>query len=274
MTVPDVAFTHGGVFHADDVFSAALLQLCNPNIRILRGFNVPEGFSGIVFDVGGGEFDHHSSSSPARANGIKYAAFGLLWQQLGTKFFAKEDAERFDEHFILPLDLDDNTGCGNLLASVISSYNSGWDEQLNQDACFTRAQALAKDILWQKIKATKTILRAHDVVMSAYGEMIDGIVCLPAYAPWKSSLVPQKDVLFVIYPSQRGGFCAQGVPVSFATPTLRAAFPKEWAGLENEALEEAADIGGLTFCHAGCFLISAKTKAAAIEACKVALRTK
>lgn len=274
MTVPDVAFTHGGVFHADDIFSAALLQLCNPNIRILRGFNVPDGFSGIVFDVGGGEFDHHSSSSPARPNGIKYAAFGLLWRQLGTKFFAKEDADRFDEHFIQPLDLDDNTGCGNLLSSVISAYNSGWDEQLNQDACFARAQALAKDILWQKIKATKTILRAHDVVMTAYGEMQDGIVCLPAYAPWKSSLIPQKDVLFVVYPSQRGGYCAQGVPVSFATPALRAAFPKEWAGLENQALEETADIGGLTFCHAGCFLISAKTKAAAIEACKVALRTK
>ena len=41
-TVPDKGFTHAGRFHADDVFAAALLRLCNPNIRIQRGFSVPE----------------------------------------------------------------------------------------------------------------------------------------------------------------------------------------------------------------------------------------
>src|SRR5699024_6469170 len=48
-TVPDKGFTHAGRFHADDVFAAALLRLCNPNIRIQRGFSVPEGYDGIVF---------------------------------------------------------------------------------------------------------------------------------------------------------------------------------------------------------------------------------
>ena len=43
------AFTHGGKFHADDVFSAALLTLLFPNIQIERGFTVPENFDGIVF---------------------------------------------------------------------------------------------------------------------------------------------------------------------------------------------------------------------------------
>lgn len=35
------AFTHGGKFHADDVFSAALLFYINPEITILRGNRVP-----------------------------------------------------------------------------------------------------------------------------------------------------------------------------------------------------------------------------------------
>ena len=30
----DKAFTHGGIFHADDVFSAALLRMMNPDIFI------------------------------------------------------------------------------------------------------------------------------------------------------------------------------------------------------------------------------------------------
>ena len=52
LTVPDKGFTHAGRFHADDVFAAALLRLCNPSIRIQRGFSVPEGYDGIVFDIG------------------------------------------------------------------------------------------------------------------------------------------------------------------------------------------------------------------------------
>ena len=36
------AFTHSGKFHADDVFSAALLLYLNPEITITRGKQVPE----------------------------------------------------------------------------------------------------------------------------------------------------------------------------------------------------------------------------------------
>lgn len=35
------AFTHGGKFHADDVFSAALLLHFNPKLTIQRGNRVP-----------------------------------------------------------------------------------------------------------------------------------------------------------------------------------------------------------------------------------------
>ena len=36
------AFTHGGKFHADDIFSSALLLYLNPEIQITRGNQVPE----------------------------------------------------------------------------------------------------------------------------------------------------------------------------------------------------------------------------------------
>ena len=85
MKLPAQAFTHGGKFHADDVFSAALLRHIRPDIRILRGFAVPENFDGLVFDIGDGMFDHHAAGSPVRPNGNPYAAFGLLWQVLGPE---------------------------------------------------------------------------------------------------------------------------------------------------------------------------------------------
>lgn len=83
------AFTHGGKFHADDVFSAALLLYLNPEIVITRGNRVPEDFDGIVFDIGRGRYDHHQKDSRVRENGVPYAAFGLLWEELGEQSSGK-----------------------------------------------------------------------------------------------------------------------------------------------------------------------------------------
>ena len=83
MKIPAQAFTHGGKFHADDVFSAALLQIVRPDVRIQRGFEVPEDFEGLVFDIGDGMFDHHAEPRETRPNGVPYAAFGKLWRGLG-----------------------------------------------------------------------------------------------------------------------------------------------------------------------------------------------
>ncbi len=271
MNIPNTAFTHGGHFHADDVFSAALLQLCNPDIAFTRGYMVPEGFDGIVFDVGGGAFDHHSTDTPVRANGIKYAAFGLLWREFGTRLLPEKEAQRFDEHFVQAIDLDDNTGCGNLLSGAISAFNPGWDETLNPDACFFRAVKLAREILSQKIKTTKAILRAQELVEQAMANAEGGIIVLDKYAPWKMTVVHDKTMQFVVFPSQRGGFSAQCVPKSFADNAPRVPFPAEWAGKEGAALAEIAGIEGLSFCHAGRFLISAATRDAALAACNAAV---
>ena len=89
------AFTHSGKFHADDVFSAALLLYLNPEITIIRGNKVPDDYEGIVFDIGRGEFDHHQKDSRIRENGIPYAAFGLLWEVLGEEILGAELAEKF-----------------------------------------------------------------------------------------------------------------------------------------------------------------------------------
>ena len=88
------AFTHSGKFHADDVFSAALLLYLNPEITITRGNRVLEDFDGIVFDIGRGRYDHHQKDSRVRENGIAYAAFGLLWEELGAEILGAELAQK------------------------------------------------------------------------------------------------------------------------------------------------------------------------------------
>ena len=75
--------------HADDVFSSALLLYINPEISITRGNSVPDDFTGIVFDIGRGEFDHHQKDSRIRENGVPYAAFGLLWEAVGADILVR-----------------------------------------------------------------------------------------------------------------------------------------------------------------------------------------
>ena len=115
------AFTHSGKFHADDVFSSALLLYLNPEITITRGNRVPDDFDGIVFDIGRGKYDHHQKDSRIRENGIPYAAFGLLWEELGPEILGEELAQKFDEAFVQPLDNNDNTGEKNELAILIGN---------------------------------------------------------------------------------------------------------------------------------------------------------
>ena len=52
MEIPVRGFTHGSKFHSDDVFATAFLKIINPEIQITRGFEVPDDFDGIVYDIG------------------------------------------------------------------------------------------------------------------------------------------------------------------------------------------------------------------------------
>lgn len=265
--IPSVAMTHAGKFHADDVFSAALLRILNPNIRFERVLSVPEDFDGIVFDIGWGKFDHHQSGAPVRENGVPYAAFGLLWKEFGSELLG-EEADSFDEHFIQPLDLEDNTGCGHPLACAISAFNPCWDSDEDPNENFLKAVDVAFAILSRKIEEVNGIRRAGTLVNNAVKQMQDKIVILERFAPWKQFVI-QSDAEFVVSPSHRGGFSAQGVPLTLQDNTLRLPFPKEWAGKSADELQKLTGIATLRFCHNNRFLISADTLQDAVDACKL-----
>ena len=162
------AFTHSGKFHADDVFSAALLLYLNPEITITRGSRVPEDFDGIVFDIGRGRYDHHQKDSRVRENGIAYAAFGLLWEELGAEILGEELAQKFDESFVQPLDNNDNTGEKNELASLIGNFNPTWDAEGSNDEAFFQAVSVAGMILENKFDRYRGNERADKRVEEIY----------------------------------------------------------------------------------------------------------
>lgn len=139
--------THPSTFHADDIFSTALLQVINPKIQISRTSEIPEYFSGIVYDIGLGEYDHHQANGLKRENGIKYAAFGLIWKDVWHLFMDEDQAKLFDACFISEIDRCDNGPDSNLLSTSLEMFNPIWNIDENSDDQFFEAVELAKTML-------------------------------------------------------------------------------------------------------------------------------
>ena len=275
------AFTHGGKFHADDVFSAALLLYLNPEIQISRGNQVPEDFDGIVFDIGRGAYDHHQKDSRIRENGVPYAAFGLLWEALGAEILGEELALSFDETFVQPLDNNDNTGEKNELASLIGNFNPAWDAEGGTDEAFFQAVSVAGMILENKFERCRGNERADRRVEEILAEQERAIkageipaenrqiLILPEFVPCQKHL-SETEIAFVIFPSNRGGYCIQPQKREYSL-NYKCSFPSAWLGLENEELEAASGIAGAVFCHKGGFLMTTKTLEEAVQAAKISL---
>ena len=117
---------------------------------------------------------------------------------------------------------------------------------------------------------SNAVNRADEKVQQAYRSSRDGIVVLPCYLPWKNGLY-KTDALFVVYPSQRGGWSAQCV-TDHKTKRPKLPFPQSWAGQPQEVIEQKSGIPGISFCHASRFLITAKDKETALAACRQVLK--
>lgn len=244
------AFTHSGKFHADDVFSAALLLYLNPEITITRGNKVPEDFEGIVFDIGRGQYDHHQKDSRIRENGVAYAALGLLWEALGAEILGEELAQKFDEAFVQPLDNNDNTGEKNELAALIGNFNPTWDASGSNDEAFFQAVSVAGMILENKFerylgneradRRVEEILEAHERALQS-GEKTENEA--------KILILPEKEYSL----------------------NYKCSFPSEWLGLENEELQKETGLVSAGFCHKGGFLLTTGTLEDAVKACEISL---
>lgn len=261
--IPELGFTHGGRFHADDVFSTALLQLLRPDIRVYRGFEVPKNFSGIVYDIGDGPFDHHARERERRPGGVPYAAFGLLWREYGRFFLPEAQAKSFDDKFIAPLDMDDNNGTGNVVATLIGAFNPSWDSNEDIEDCFTEAALVARKILERRIETFAATARAEKAVKAALATMRDGLVVLPTYMPWKPVLIPT-EAEFVLFPSARGGLSLQCVSKDTTGKAgNKVPLPTAWRGKPMDELRRITGVEDVLFCHASGFMATVESEAGA-----------
>lgn len=317
-----VLITHGGIFHADDVMSTALLMIshlitnsrltmferipyikssglvayddekewaikvyekytadsysnCVPlfirtnNLEAVRDAIVENGCEEnniIVYDVGYGEFDHHQKDAEVRENGVKYAAFGLLFREFGEILFSnKDDQDTFDKSVCQPIDIADN-GCGkNMITSFINSFRPNWDECSSMEYAFLNAYKIAYTYIIQMRKQLLAVRKAITKLEQSMVVETDGgkIILLDQYVP-HNEWCYNNGISAAIYPSNRGGYGCSVISVPGGDNTCR--FPMSWRGLTSDKLVAETQIDGMRFCHNSGFMISADTQIECIEA--------
>ena len=266
----DCLITHGATFHADDVFATALMKILNPEAVWIRTLD-PDRYIEtlinkdgiekdriIVYDIGGGEFDHHQLDTPVRENGIKYAAFGLLWKAFGDH----EQYPYFDEDFIQQIDDHDNGGKECEINKIIRAFNHTEHEPTKFN--FTEGQFFAFcDVVdniaipiltrlftqYDEDNLTREALEQCEIK-----ENCDGLKYIISPVPPRNNrYLYEKDIRIVIYPHQRGGYAVQFRSDKFGSMESSYYFPDMWNGKPEKDLPD-----GVTFVHKSGFLANCK----------------
>lgn len=223
---PEKAITHAGVFHADDVFAFAFLRIINPFIRLERVNKVtPDMYkpNTVVFDIGGGPFDHHTKSTMEwRDPDYKkhpYASFGKVVRGYGDWLFDVPLLQDiFDRSLAVGIDKHD---CGfpgytNEISLVINAYNPTWLEQASSKKDprtlfyerFMDAANLASQVIKRYIAKAKAMFASEmecDEAVAARENEDDLFVVLKRYVNYGNYL-GRTPICWVIYPSMRGGW--------------------------------------------------------------------
>ena len=281
--------THSGVFHADDVFATAFLDLYFTNISVIRLDSVPlnVGNDVIIYDIGKGKFDHHQKEARIRDNGIKYSSFGLLFEEYGLSFLERLKIENKEEvydylvkDFILSIDAIDNGEFPSVTANykvktvsdIIKLYNPSYGSNDTSNENFVKAVNVAESIFSFELKNVCGKVKASKKVKELLKNNNTDILLLDEYLPYEEVILTGNyNTKLVIYPSNRGGYCVKTVPISLEDKNSRVYFPLKWAGLVNEDLEKTSGIKDITFCHVNRFLVATNTLESALKVASVTL---
>lgn len=292
-TIEANALTHSGVFHADETMATAILNKVFNNLILCRTFKVPEEVAApvIVYDIGGGKYDHHQKGgNGCRENGVPYSSAGLIWRDFGRLIPEVSESANpdlvwslIDRDLIQGIDAIDNGKMPSAdyvckpmsISAAISAFNPTWDSQEDSDTAFMKAVEFATLILGNALANAMSIAKAESIVEKAIDRTEGPVMVLERFAPWQEFIFSSKnekanDILFVVFPSNRGGYNWQCVPASLGSFAQRHTVPQEWRGLNGKALQDVTGVASATFCHNAGFIGGADTLEDAIRLAEIA----
>ncbi|MCX7567855.1 MYG1 family protein [Sulfitobacter sp. F26169L] len=295
--------THSGGFHADELLSTVILSRLFPQAELVRSRDaawITPSPEKIIYDVGRDYdaaaqlFDHHQRPNPLREDGQPYSSFGLIWLHYGRDYLRALDVPEadiedihssFDAGFVLPIDLVDNGAlapatAGQLagmtlpvlletLKPVFDNRGAGADDQ-----AFAAAVPVARAFVEASIAGKAAKRRAKAMVLRAIAETGRARVLeLPMGMPFRAAIeeAGADHLLFVVHPRDTD-WAITGIRLSGDSFEQRADLPAAWAGLTDDALEQASGVKGAKFCHNGRFIAVADTREAALRMADLAVQ--
>jgi uncharacterized UPF0160 family protein len=289
--------THNGSFHADDIFTCATLLLMlgkkGEKAKIFRTRDEEIIKTGdYVFDIGGiydadkNLFDHHQiGGAGKRENGIGYSSFGLVWKKFGKEICDSERTVKLiDTKLVAPIDAGDN-GIDLVekkneifpyfVQDVFASFRHTALEEINNDKVFEKLVGWAKEILSREIKKFNDQEEIFKIIQDFYKNSEDKrliIIDKPRvsrYEIW-DALLNFSEPLFAVY-GKDDDWGAVAMRKDMNSFENRKYFPKAWAGMKNQELQEVTGVQDAVFCHNSLFLVGAKSKEGAIKLAQIAL---
>jgi uncharacterized UPF0160 family protein len=249
--------THGGRFHADDLFAAAIMLLVfsftepeNETFKVARALTTDDisNANGVTFDIGGGEFDHHQKGGNGyHSNGVPYAAFGLIFRQFGKDVISKvvnsTDTsiinpifDRLENSIVSTVDACDNGESGvdsrkyhivsmseyisaRYMSCEITRHNLTNDDY-NEQFLFALEEVTTYLVI--TIKKEFHLIQGDQKVVKLLNNSDDNILVLDDDLPYRNALINHpkgSSIQLVIKPSIRGGFQLCSIPkIGVKTP--------------------------------------------------------
>ncbi len=288
-----LAVTHSGIFHADEVMASVILKQVYDEVEIKRSRN-PRDFdeADIVYDVGDGEFDHHSDQKEYRDNDVPYAACGLIWRAYGSEVIKKrapglstsqveEVFASIDGSMMESIDATDN---GFFIEKpeihmptvdqLVKGFNPNWNSNLDAHEQFMKAVDFCTPMLLNALDGSISAIEAEKmVIQSLENREIENIMVLDRFCPWKRHLRNHDEdgnIIYVIFKDLVNGYRVQAVSEPDSRESIKP-FPKEWAGKDADVINELVEIDDAIFVHPGRFIAGAGSLYGAMRMAELAL---
>ncbi|MBC7981589.1 MYG1 family protein [Candidatus Parcubacteria bacterium] len=300
--------THSGQFHADDIFSTALLNLYfkhkepKTKLKYKRSRIAADiAAADIVYDVGyvynpkKMRFDHHQNEAGlARENGVKYAAFGLVFKHFGSELIGMISGEKnkkviadifetVEKKLVQHIDGMDNgqlTYTQNFKGVDIFTVDNYY--RICKDIIDTSNTRLLDKKFFELVKLSESMV--GNVILYAIHKEKEKVLAVKAYKKSKDKRIIICDKfynfnfnkfpepLMTVYPDTLEGWNAKVVEKGEELYDARFYFPESWRGLVDAELEKACGVKGAKFCHKSGFLIVNKTKEGLMKMIDLALK--
>lgn len=268
--------------------TAILKKIFDIEIVRTRDNDILNGLD-IVYDVGGGKFDHHDKEKEYREDGIPYAACGLIWREYGRDVVRFKDPSLDDDEvesafqyvdrvLMKGIDALDNgmkirEGDISLMdiSGIISEFNPPWFSDSEDDDAFNEAVELASVVLENALNSRLAVVRSREIVYDAFEKRkMPEVLVLEIYCPYGEtlrSIDKDKEVLYVAYPSN-GNYAIQTVRDHGID---RKPFPEAWAGKRDRELAKITGVDDAVFCHSGRFICIAESLEGVIKLARLSI---